>query len=122
MFETHTVRPEGVPPITVLWSDRAHQAFSQMAVQGKNMDKQVGADMAARWQFYQKVFGNAPVDHFYATEIPYSTARRFRPGAPVVCPFVQQDNTGNNEWFRAHEVATSGGASAWTSRPTATSG
>ena len=106
MFETHTVRPEGVPPITVLWSDRAHQAFSQMAVQGKNMDKQVGADMAGSMQFYQKVFGNAPVDHFYATEIPYSHGEAF-PGLVHLsyATFVQQDNTGNNEWFRAHEVA-----------------
>ena len=106
MFETYTVNPPGVPPITVLWSDNAHRAFSQMAVQQKNMDKQVGADMAGSMQFYQKVFGPAPVDHFFATEIPYGHGEAF-PGLVHLsyATFVRQDNTGENEWFRAHEVA-----------------
>ena len=106
MFETHTVNATGVPPITVLWSDNAHRAFSQMAVQEKNMDKQVGADMAGSMQFYQKVFGDAPVDHFYATEIPYDHGEAF-PGLVHLSysTFVQSDNSGYNEWFRAHEVA-----------------
>jgi hypothetical protein len=108
LFEEFRVTEPDIPPVTVLWSDRMHLAVAHGAgvLRGKNMKQQVGGDIAAAMQFYQHVFGAAPVDRFLATEIPWLHGEAW-PGIIGLSyvTFHQTTEEGFDEAFRAHEVA-----------------
>jgi len=108
IFEEFKLEEPGVPPITVLWSDRMHRALAHQAgaLSGKNMKQQVGGDVTAAMQFYQHVFGAAPVDRFIATEIPWLHGEAW-PGIIGLSyvTFHQTADDGFDQVFRAHEVA-----------------
>lgn len=108
LFEEFRVTEPDIPPITLLWSDRMHLAVAHGAgvLRGKNMKQQVGGDIAAAMQFYQHVFGPAPVDRFLATEIPWLHGEAW-PGVIGLSyvTFHQTSEEGFDEAFRAHEVA-----------------
>ncbi len=110
-FKKHEVEDKRLPPITVLMSAEGRREMEQVlarqgALSGKNMEKQVGEDVANSMVFFQHVFGQAPVKHFYATEIPYLHGQAF-PGLIHLSwtTFYQTDREGYDEIFRAHEVA-----------------
>jgi len=106
IFRPYPVQEEGVPPVTILWSETTHRELAHGRVTGKNMQQQVGADVASAMRFYEHVYGEAPVTHFYATEIPDLHGEAW-PGIIGLsyATFMQNDDQGNNEVFRAHEVA-----------------
>jgi hypothetical protein len=114
LFEDFRVEEPGVPPVTVLWSERGHKEIARMAIGDGRADaipssagkKEVGSDIANSLKFFAHVFGPPPVDRFYATEIPYGHGEAF-PGLVHLSwsTFVGTDRQGNDEWFRAHEVA-----------------
>jgi hypothetical protein len=105
IFQPYLVQEEGVPPITVLWSETTHRALSHAYLSGKNMQQQVGGDVVNAMRFYEHVYGEAPVQSFYATEIPDLHGEAW-PGIIGLsfATFMQNDDHGDNEVFRAHEV------------------
>ena len=107
-FDVYTTGEAGVPPVTVLWSDGMHKRISQggAVLAGRNMKQQVGADVSNALKFYASVFGEPPVQHFYATEIPWLHGEAW-PGIVGLSyvTFQQTDQEGQDEFFRAHEVA-----------------
>ncbi len=106
LFEEHRVQAEGIPPVILLYSEEGHRALKRVALRGRNMKEQVGADVTSSMRFFQQVFGEAPVQRFYATEIPYFHGEAF-PGMIHLSfiTFHQTDREGEDEVFRAHEVA-----------------
>ena len=112
VFDRYQVTEAGTPPVTILWSDATHRmiaaATSDRIVQGKNMKEQVGNTITNAMRFYASVFGEPPVSHFYATEIPDLHGEAW-PGIVGLSyvTFHTSDDQGamNEEVFRAHEVA-----------------
>ena len=108
LFDQKELSEPGIPPVTVLWSDQMHRYIGQGGGPsgGKNMDKAVGGDVLGAMQFYQNVFGEAPVKHFFATEIPYLHGEAW-PGIVGLSyvTFHETNSEGYDEVFRAHEVA-----------------
>ncbi len=109
LFEDYKVKEEGVPPVTVMVSEAAHRQLAQSShelVQQKHMKETVGEDIVKSLKFYQKVFGDVPVKQFYATEIPAFYGEAF-PGLVHLSwsTFQQTDLQGEDQVFRAHEVA-----------------
>lgn len=112
LFEQYRVPVPSGPPVTVLWSDDMHKAFTRGTgvLRGRNMKVEVGNDVASALQFYEHVYGPSPVAHFYATEIPWAHGEAW-PGIVGLSwvTFQQATNLGLPEGFdqvfRAHEVA-----------------
>jgi hypothetical protein len=111
LFKKHEINAPRLPPVTVLMAESGHREIGQALVQegvlsGKNMEKQVGSDVANSLTFFQETFGKTPVKHFYATEIPYGHGQAF-PGLIHLSwtTFQRTDEEGWDEIFRAHEVA-----------------
>jgi hypothetical protein len=106
LFKDYSVREPGAPPVTVMVSEEAHKKLSRVYEQQRHMRERVGSDVSKSLQFFQSVYGPAPVKHFYATEIPGFHGEAF-PGM-VHLSWVTFQNTsenGDDEVFRAHEVA-----------------
>jgi hypothetical protein len=101
-FKDYQIKEEGIPPVTVLLSEDAHRATGSQ----KKMKETVGADVAKSLRFFQHVYGQVPAKQFYATEIPYFHGEAF-PGLVHLSwwTFQQTDHEGEDEVFRAHEVA-----------------
>lgn len=105
LFDEIQLRAPDQVPVTMLWSDRGHrEAFANVLTQ-KNPSDVVSNDVVAALKFYQNVFGESPVQHFFATEIPYAHGEAF-PGMINLSfvTFVQTSDDGFDEVFRAHEV------------------
>lgn len=94
LFEQHRPRADSVPPVTVL------------AGRGSRVEKRVGEDMVQSLKFFQRVYGPPPVSRFFAAEIPYLHGEAF-PGLVNLswATFRDTDIQGEDEVFRAHEVA-----------------
>jgi hypothetical protein len=112
-FETHRMGEEGVPPVTVMISELAHRALAQglrrsgiILPQQRKMRETVGSDVLQSLKFFQQVYGAAPVAQLHVTEIPYYHGEAF-PGLINLSwvTFQQTDQQGEDEVFRAHEVA-----------------
>ncbi len=104
IFKDYQIEEQGIPPVTVLLSEDAHRLLG--GLQQKNMKEVVGADIARSLRFFQHVYGQVPVKRFFATEIPGSHGEAF-PGLVHLSmwTFQQTDHAGEDEVFRAHEVA-----------------
>jgi hypothetical protein len=104
LFKDYKVQEQGIPPVTVLMSEDAHRQLG--GLRQKNMKEVVGGDVAKSLRFFQHVFGPLPAKHFYATEIPGFHGEAF-PGMVNLswATFHQTDRNGEDEIFRAHEVA-----------------
>jgi hypothetical protein len=104
IFKDYKIQEEGIPPVTVLISEDAHRKLG--GLRQKNMKETVGADVAKSLRFFQHVYGPLPVKHFFATEIPGYHGEAF-PGMVHLSwvTFQQTDQQGEDEVFRAHEVA-----------------
>jgi hypothetical protein len=110
-YKEYKIEDERIPPITVYMAEGGHQSIAQILSEqgiasGRNMEKQVGADVANSIAFYQHLFGECPVKQFYATETPYMHGLAF-PGLIHLswATFQASDDMGYNEIFRGHEVA-----------------
>ncbi len=103
LFKDYPVQAENLPPISVLWADKAHRPNALGKASAK---EDVGQDVLNALKLFQHLFGNVPVKRFYATEIPYSHGEAF-PGLVhlSLATFVTTDQSGFDEFFRAHEVA-----------------
>ncbi len=106
IFQAFPVQVDSIPPTMILWSETTHRELSHSYMSGKNMQAQVGGDIGSAMRFYEHVYGKAPVQHFYATEIPDLHGEAW-PGIIGLsfATFMQGDDQGENEVFRAHEVA-----------------
>ena len=104
IFKDYKIQEEGIPPVTVLISEDAHRKLG--GLRQKNMKETVGADVAKSLRFFQHVYGPLPVRQFFATEIPGFHGEAF-PGMVHLSwvTFQQTDQQGEDELFRAHEVA-----------------
>jgi aminopeptidase N len=98
------VNENGAPQVTVLMSEQAHKTLGGM--HQKNMRETVGADVSKSLRFFQSMYGPPPAQRFYATETPTFDGEAF-PGmiALSFATFAQTDDRGDDEVFRAHEVA-----------------
>ncbi|MEP7324583.1 MAG: M1 family aminopeptidase [Gemmatimonadota bacterium] len=105
LFDEIQLTGPGQIPVTMLWSDKGHREAFQGVLTQKNPSDVVSSDVVAALKFYQSVFGVSPVQHFYATEIPYGHGEAF-PGMINLSyvTFVQTSEDGFDEVFRAHEV------------------
>ncbi len=104
--EYRPAQETGGAPVTLLWSEDAHRAFKAAGVQEKNIKERVGEDIVGSLKFFQSVYGPPPTPSFFATEIPYLHGEAF-PGLVHLSyvTFVQTSKQGEDEMFRAHEVA-----------------
>jgi predicted metalloprotease with PDZ domain len=82
------------------------QLAEQGQLSGKNMEKQVAADVANSMAFFQEVYGRCSAGKLYATEIPDGHGEAF-PGLIDLAwsTFQSTDRYGADDIFRAHEVA-----------------
>jgi hypothetical protein len=103
-FKEHRIQEEGIPAVTVLISEDAHRRVG--GLRQKKMKETVGSDVAKSLRFFQHVYGPLPAKQFFATEIPYGHGEAF-PGMVHLswATFHQTDQAGEDEVFRAHEVA-----------------
>ncbi len=111
LFKIHEVEKEGVPPITVMMSRSGHgnigaSLIEQGITSGRDMEKQVGEDVAQSLEFFTKIYGPLQCKKFNATEIPGSHGEAF-PGLIHLSwsTFQRTGENGFDELFRAHEVA-----------------
>jgi peptidase M1-like protein len=104
IFKDYQIQEEGIPPVTVLLAEGMHRKIG--GLRQKNMKETVGGDVARSLRFFQHVYGEVPAKRFYATEIPTFHGEAF-PGMVNLSwwTFHQTDQAGEDEVFRAHEVA-----------------
>ena len=110
-YKSFELKDERIPPVTICMSEYGHQDITHVlgkrgVLSGKDMEKQVGADVANSLAFFEHVFGSSQVEHFYATETPYLHGEAF-PGLIHLAwtTFQRTGSEGYDEIFRAHEVA-----------------
>ncbi len=106
IFENYRVAEGDVPPINIMVSEQAHRALAREFEQQRNMQKAVSGDLTRSLQFFQSTFGRLPIKQLYATEIPWYEGLAY-PGRIDLSwvTFQQTDQQGEEEVFRAHEVA-----------------
>ena len=100
-----------IPKVTVYMAEGGHSEIggalaSQGVLSGRHMEKQVGADVVNSLSFFQTVYGRIPANELFATEIPENHGEAF-PGMIHLgwSTFQVTDLSGEDEIFRAHEVA-----------------
>jgi hypothetical protein len=103
LFEARRFTEDSAPPVTVLYSDKAHRLIGMRT---GGTEKEVGVDIAKALRFFGRVYGPTEVEAFHATEIPYGHGEAF-PGLVHLSAttFLDTDRSGADEIFRAHEVA-----------------
>jgi len=102
LFKTVVPTEPGAPASTVLVAEGAHRAAGWKAYSSD----EVARDVARSLKFYTSMFGPAPPDHYYVTEIPAGHGEAF-PGLIHLSAltFGEAGTEGLDEQFRAHEVA-----------------
>ena len=118
IYKEHKIQAETIPPITILMSESAHRQVRESAGEelleqglapGKSMEKQVGADVANSFAFFQTLYGPTRLQRFYVAENPFE--RSFLgvayPGLIHLdwSTFYSTVSEGSDEMLRAHEVA-----------------
>lgn len=112
-FDRFEADEPDVPPLTILVNERAHRVLGGLVAESGgllftqgDMARTVSLDLLNSIRFYTDVYGPNPMDHFVATEIPYSHGEAF-PGLVMLAwnTFQYTGEQGFDEIFRAHEVA-----------------
>ncbi|MHB1050494.1 MAG: M1 family metallopeptidase [Bacteroidota bacterium] len=110
-YAEYTVAEDSIPPLTILISDAHNVSLrgylaSKGVLSGRDMDKQVAADIENSIRFFQHIYGPAVSKRFYTAEIPGSHGEAF-PGLIHLSwsTFQNTSSYGDDEVFRAHEVA-----------------
>jgi peptidase M1-like protein len=118
LFKEHKIQAEKIPPVTVLMAESAHRRVRESAgeelieqglVPGKDMEKQVGADVANSLAFFQAIYGPTKLKRFYVAENPLDPSYLgvAYPGLIHLdwTTFYNTQSEGSDEMLRAHEVA-----------------
>jgi hypothetical protein len=110
-FNSYSIKDERIPEVTVFMSQADHAEIGQALVAsgnftGKDMEKQVGSDIANSMAFFQDVYGPSPFENLLVTETSYAHGVAF-PGMINLWwkTFQRTEESGFDEFFRAHEVA-----------------
>ncbi len=105
-FDEFEIKDPRIPPVTVYVNAEAHSLISRYFLQAKNPQQKVGADVANSLAFFTQAFGPPLFQRYNATEIPYFHGQAF-PGMIHLSwwTFLGMSTTGEDESFRAHEVA-----------------
>lgn len=110
-FKPFDFPQEGMPDITVLISEDSWRRAGTRQVRSEvgssdDMEQQVGEDVVDSFRLFQNAFGPRPGERFYATEIPFRHGEAF-PGLIHLSwlTFEMTSERGDDEVFRAHEVA-----------------
>ena len=105
-FEVTEVDYAGVPRTTVLMSRQGHSNLRTRYLTGVGMERDVASDVANSLSYFEKTFGKALDDHFYATEIPAFHGVAF-PGIVhlSLVTFINKTEPEADQLFRAHEMA-----------------
>lgn len=103
-FEEYELNDPRIPPVKIQVAEAAHNRLELL--RQRDMDQQVGTDIANSLHFFQNTFGTVPVDEFHVTEIPFFHGQAF-PGMVQLSwtTFQWTAEEGYDEIFRAHEVA-----------------
>ena len=104
-FDIYQEKKEGLPEVIVYWNDDFHRKLALVYESGANMKKRVAADVLNSLNFFQNSFGKYPLDHLFATEIPYSHGQAFTGLLHLSWLTFQAEEKFEEESFRAHEVA-----------------
>ncbi len=110
-FKAYEVKDSRIPPVTVLMSSRGHAALTDSLAQeaqapGKDMEKQVAADVANSLLFFQTRLGPAGFKQFYATEHLGQHGEAFPGLIHLATSTFHSPSPGSADaLFRAHEVA-----------------
>lgn len=109
-FEEHNMEFDGIPPLRLQVNDEFHRRLlnASIFIQEKGVAEAVATDLFSSLSFFQEVYGPLDVTEFNASEIPYGHGQAF-PGLIHLsfATFLSRglDDEGQNEAFRAHEVA-----------------
>lgn len=110
-FKEQTVKPEGLPEVTVLISKSGHQEIGRALIEegvasGKDMEKQVAADVVNSLSFFTHVYGPLPLSRIRAAESPAVHGEAFAGMVTLgTMTFQRTSEGGGDEILRAHEVA-----------------
>ncbi len=110
-LELYEIQDERIPPLSVYYSEKHHRDIAQALIEegtlsGKDMHKQVAADVANALAFYHELYGPCPASELIAVETPTGHGEAF-PGL-INLSWATFQLTGRDkapEQFRAHEVA-----------------
>lgn len=98
-LDEYKIQDERIPPLVIMKSQVGYKA-------GKDMDKQVGADIANSLAFLQDILGPCRARKLYISEIPYLHGVAY---AGLInlswYTFHSTSESGWDESFRSHEVA-----------------
>lgn len=110
-FGHYEIKDKRIPNVYVKMSEADHADIGRSMIAegfgtGKDMEKQVGADVANSMAFFQDVYGPCVSQELYVTEVPYAHGVAF-PGLIHLWwgTFQRTGESGSSESFRAHEVA-----------------
>src|SRR5574338_927585 len=79
IFEAYRLpREDSMPVIEIHWSDRIGRLMAQSGMPAlKNPKEEIGGDIQNALRFYRHVYGEPPVSHLYAGEVPYAEGLAF---------------------------------------------
>ncbi|MGH1362960.1 MAG: M1 family aminopeptidase [Calditrichia bacterium] len=110
-FTDHEVLADSTIPISVMMSETGHQEIGRQLASsgvgsGRNMEIEVGEDIANSVSYFRKIYGDLASSRLYATDIPYGHGEAF-PGLLHLAwlTFQNTNDAGDDQIFRAHEVA-----------------
>ncbi|HXI20047.1 MAG TPA: hypothetical protein VNH46_03130, partial [Gemmatimonadales bacterium] len=107
IFDDYHLERDGLPPVDVHWSDRITRMLAHAGYRASGHAKEeIGDDIASAMKFYRSVYGDPPVTHLYAGEVPYAEGLAY-PGMVdlSLLAAAQSDYKGFDQIFRAHETA-----------------
>lgn len=108
IFESYRMPAEdSMPAIEIHWSDRIGRLMAQSGMPAlKNPKEEIGGDIQNALKFYRHVFGEPPVTHLYAGEVPYPEGLAY-PGMVDLSLLTGANISyeGFDRIFRAHETA-----------------
>ncbi len=110
-FESFKIEDSRIPTVTTLISEMGHREMEEFLIamgelSGKDMKKQVGADVANSMALFREIYGDLSLQNFYASEVTSLGGEAF-PGLIHLWfyNFQKTDDLGFARIMRAHEVA-----------------
>ena len=110
-FKSYKIEDSRIPSVTTLISEMGHREIEEALIaigelSGKDMEKQVAADVANSMALYINIYGDLPLNNFYASEVTSLGGEAF-PGLIHLWffNFQKTDDLGQARMMRAHEVA-----------------
>ena len=107
IFDNYRLQGDSLPPLELHWSDKITRLLAQAGYPAiRNAKEEIGADIQSAMKFYSNVYGEPPVKHLYAGEVPYAEGLAF-PGMVdlSLLTATQAGYKGFDRIFRAHETA-----------------